>query len=159
MNYVVRGLDPQPFVHLFGQLDEALEIQGVFRFRAEAGSDLPDRVELRDLEPGETALLVNHVHQPANTPYRASHAIFVLENAVNPAIYENIMPPALQTRLLSLRAFDEAHMMVDGDVVDGSANAWIANGVVARMFANPVISYIHAHYARRGCFAAVIERG
>ncbi len=159
MDYAVKGLDPAPFAHLFGQPDEALEAMGVFRLRAEPGSALPDRVELRDLKPGETALLLNHVHQPADTPYRASHAIFVLENAVKPAVYENIMPPALRTRLLSLRAFDEAHMMVDGDVVDGRANSWIANGIVARLFANPAISYIHAHYARRGCFAALIERG
>ncbi|MFC4723763.1 DUF1203 domain-containing protein [Glycocaulis abyssi] len=155
MSYIVRGLDPQPFAHLFGQSGEALEVQGVFRFQAEAGSGLPDRVELRDLEPGETALLVNHVHQPANTPYRASHAIFVLENAVNPAVYENIMPPALQTRLLSLRALDAAHMMVDGDVVEGRE----APGLITRMFANRAVSYIHAHYARRGCFAALIDRG
>lgn len=155
MGYVVKGLDPAPFAHLFGQTDEALEARGIFRFRAEPGSALPDRVELRDLEPGETCLLVNHFHQPADTPYRASHAIFVLENAVKPETYTNIMPPALRTRLLSLRAFDAAHMMVDGDVAEGSE----AEELVTRLFANPAISYIHAHYARRGCFAALIERG
>ena len=29
---------------------------------------------------------------------------------------------------------------------------------IERFFANPNVAYIHAHYARRGCFAALIER-
>ncbi|NKF24493.1 DUF1203 domain-containing protein [Solimonas sp. C16B3] len=34
------------------------------------------------LQPGETALLLNDTHQNADTPYRASHAIFIREGAV-----------------------------------------------------------------------------
>ena len=30
--------------------------------------------------------------------------------------------------------------------------------LIERFFANPNVAYIHAHYARRGCFAALIER-
>ena len=43
---------------------------------------------MRDIEPGETALLLNYTHQPAGTPYRASHAIFVREGAT--AVYEAV---------------------------------------------------------------------
>lgn len=155
MNYVVKGLDPAPFSRLFGLPEEELEARGIYRLRAEPGSGLPDRIELRDLEPGETALLLNHVHQPANTPYRASHAIFVREGAAAALTCANAIPPALRSRLLSLRAFDERHMMVDADIVEGADAA----GLIRRMFAKPAVSYIHAHYARHGCFAALIGRG
>ena len=33
-----------------------------------------------------------------------------------------------------------------------------AEALIARFFENPNVAYIHAHYARRGCFAARIDR-
>ena len=39
----------------------------------------PCRVTLADAEVGETVILINHTHLKADTPYRASHAIFVRE--------------------------------------------------------------------------------
>jgi hypothetical protein len=45
-------------------------------------------------------------------------------------------------------------MMVDGDLVDGGE----AESLVGRFFADPSVAYIHAHYARRGCYAGRIER-
>jgi hypothetical protein len=60
----------------------------------------------------------------------------------------------MRRRLLSLRAFDEQGMMIDADVVDGSQ----VEPLIERMLADAHTAYIHAHYARRGCFAARIER-
>ena len=40
---------------------------GVERHRADSTPGFPDRIELRDLAVGETALLLNHEHQPAST--------------------------------------------------------------------------------------------
>jgi len=57
-------------------------------------------------------------------------------------------------RPLSLRAFDAAGMMVDGDLVDGSE----AERLIERLFADAQVAYIHAHYARRGCYAGLIRR-
>jgi hypothetical protein len=154
MSFTVTGLDPAPFASHFGLSDAELASRGIQRYRAEDGSGFPDRVELRDLEPGEHALLLNHVHQPADTPFRASHAIFVREGAQQAATYDGEMPPSLRTRLLSLRAFDADHMMVDGDVTEGVD----APQVIARMLDDPQVDYLHAHYARRGCYAALIRR-
>jgi hypothetical protein len=36
-----------------------------------------------------------------------------------------------------------------------SSTAWFA---IERLFANPEAAYIHAHYAKRGCYAARIDR-
>lgn len=81
MNFRITGLDPAPFRPLFGRSDEELAAQGVLRYRADAASHFPDRVEMREARPGETVLLLNHVCQPAATPYRTAHAIFVREGA------------------------------------------------------------------------------
>lgn len=77
MTFRIAGLDPAPFRHLYGLSEEELARAGTRRCLVDTMPGFPDRIELRDLTPGEHALLVNYVHQPADTPYRASHAIFV----------------------------------------------------------------------------------
>lgn len=154
MTFRIKGLSPEPFVHLYGLSDEALARHGAIRHVADAKPGYPDRIELRDAEPGESLLLVNHVHQPADTPYRASHAIFVREGATAATEAVDEVPEALRARLLSVRAFDAAHMMVDADVIEGEA---LADGIV-RFFADPRVAYLHLHTARRGCYMALVER-
>ena len=154
MSYRITGLSPEPFRHLFGLSDADLAAHGAQRWTATPGSRLPDRVELRDAEPGETLLLVNHEHQPAATPYRASHAIFVREGATTAYARVAEIPEAMRSRMLSLRAFDATHLMVDAELVDGRE----AEAAIARLFAQPAVDYIQAHYATRGCYAARIER-
>lgn len=154
MSYRITGLSPEPFRHLFGLPDAELAVHGAQRWTATPGSRLPDRIELRDAEPGETLLLLNHEHQPAATPYRATHAIFVREGATAAYAREDAMPEALRSRMLSLRAFDAAHWMVDAELVDGRE----ADAAIARLFAQPSVAYLQAHYATRGCYAARIDR-
>jgi hypothetical protein len=154
MNYRITGLSPEPYRHLFGVPDDALEAHGARRFTANTKPGFPDRVELRDAEPGETLLLVNFSHQPADTPYRASHAIFVLEGTTRAYDRTNAIPGALRVRTLSLRAFDAEDMMIDAALIDGSD----AETGIARLFADPAAAYVHAHYATRGCYAARIDR-
>ena len=89
MSFRIIGLSPAPFQHLFGLPDKALAREGVRRYIVDAKPGFPDRIEVRDLEPGETVLLLNHVHQPADTPYRSSHAIFVGEGARQAAEFLN----------------------------------------------------------------------
>lgn len=114
----------------------------------------PCRIRLDDAEVGEAVLLVNHVSHAVDNPYRASHAIFVTEGAEEPALYEDEMPPALERRILSLRAFDSAGMMIDAAL----AQPGEADAAVGALFADPRVASIHAHNAIRGCFAAKIER-
>jgi hypothetical protein len=56
--------------------------------------------------------------------------------------------------MLSLRAFDDAHLMVDAALVDGRE----AEAAIAGLFAQPGVAYLQAHYATRGCSAARVER-
>jgi hypothetical protein len=154
MDFHITGLSPKPFLPLFGLTDVQLAERGARRYVADATPGFPDRIELRDAEPGESVLLVNHAHQPADTPYRASHAIFVLEGAATPYDRVNEIPTVLRPRVISLRAFDAAHMMIDADLTEGQA----LEDAIERMLGNPETDYIHAHYAKRGCYAARIER-
>jgi hypothetical protein len=153
MSFRVTGLSPEPFRPLFGLDEAALARHGARRYVAE-GPGFPDRIEISDPAPGETLLLVNYVHQPAATPYRASHAIFVRERDVAPTDMVDDLPPAMRARPLSLRAFDASGMMVDGDLVAGGE----AEGLINRFLAQPEVAYIHAHYAKRGCYAGLIQR-
>ena len=154
MTFRISGLDPAPFRHLFGLSDDELAAKGARRYVADAKPGFPDRVEVRDLEPGEAALLVNFTHQPADTPYKSSHAIFVREWAEKAYEQVGTIPDVLRVRPLSIRAFDADHMMVDADAVEGSA----AEHVITKFFDNPDVAYIHVHTAKRGCYLAVVER-
>lgn len=154
MAFRISGLSPEPFRHLYGLSDAELAKHGVKRYAVNEAPGFPDRIEMRDAQPGETVLLVNHVSQPADTPYRASHAIFVREGAE--ATYDRLdeVPDVLRLRLMSLRAFDKDGMMLDADVVEGRD----IEGVIERFFANEDVDYIHAHNAKRGCYAGRIDR-
>jgi hypothetical protein len=154
MSFRITGLDPVLFRHLYGLDEMHLARLGVRRAIADNKPGFPDRVELRDAEAGEAVLLLNYVHQPAMTPYRASHAIFVREGAEK--AYERVdeTPECLRVRLLSLRAFDEKGDMIDADLTSGGD----LKPAIERLFADPGAAYIHAHYAKRGCYAARIDR-
>ncbi|HEY2884796.1 MAG TPA: DUF1203 domain-containing protein [Rhizomicrobium sp.] len=154
MSFRITGLDAKPFRHLYGLSDSELAVHGAMRYVAESKPGYPDRVELRDVEPGESVLLVNFEHQPVDSPYRSSHAIYVREGANEPFDKVDHVPESMRTRLLSLRAFDARGMMLDADVVEGRE----IEAVIARLFADPCVDYIHAHNARRGCYAARIDR-
>jgi hypothetical protein len=154
MSFRITGLDPAPFRHLYGLTDDELVARGVRRTIANAKPGFPDRIELRDAEPGEPLLLLNYTHQPADTPYRASHAIFVREGAEQAYEAVDEVPKALRLRPISLRAFDGHGEMVDADLVDGR----VLEAVIERLLDNPEVRYLQAHYAKRGCYAARIER-
>ena len=154
MTYRIAGLDPSSFAHLIGLSDVELAEHGAVRMAADSRPGFPCRVTLDDAEPGERLLLVNHCSHDGNNPYRATHAIFVSESATEAAVYEDEVPPALERRILSLRAFDRVGMMTDAAIAQpGEADAAIRN-----LLANAAVDHVDAHNATRGCFAARIER-
>jgi hypothetical protein len=154
MSYRITGLSAAPFKHLYGLTDAALRELGVQRVVADARPGYPDRIEMRDAEPGEKLLLLNHVCQPADTPYRASHAIFIREGATEAYDRVGEIPEVMGGRLLSLRAYDAWGQMLDADVVEGRD----CDALIRQLFENPDVAYIHAHNAKRGCYSGRIDR-
>lgn len=154
MTFRITGIASDPFRPLFGLSGGKLAERGVRRMIADLPGSYPCRVTLRDAEPGESLLLLNHEHQPADTPFRSRHAIFVTEWAEKRFDAIGEVPDQLRRRTLSLRAFDADHMMIDADLCEGAD----AEALIERLLGDPRTAYVHAHFARRGCYAALVER-
>jgi len=154
MDFRITGLPPEPFRALFGASDAELARHGAVRQIADHKPGYPDRIELRDAEPGESVLLVNYTHLPVRTPYRSSYAIYVREGATSRYDRINEVPEQFRSRVLSVRAFDQHDMLRDADIVEGTA----VESLIERMLSSPATAYLHAHFAKFGCFAARIDR-
>jgi len=154
MSFQIIALPAEQFSHLFGKDAETLANLGVHRIVADTKPGYPCRVSLQDAEIGESALLMNYEHQPAATPFRSSHAIFVREWAKETRPEVGEVPTFLRSRLLSVRAFDRSGMMLDADVVEGPN----LEPVIDKMFANDEVDYVHLHNAKLGCYAAKCVR-
>jgi len=153
MRFRYTGLDAGAFRSLFSLSDAELAARGISRVTADAKPGFPCRVSLEDAEPGESLLLLPFEHQPSATPYRSSGPIFVRKAAT--AAYDSAaLPPVFTGRLLSVRAYDQGGMMVDADITEGAE----AETVFARLLARDDVAYLHVHNAKRGCYAARVER-
>ena len=153
MSFRVRGLSPELFRPYFSMSDAELKQAGALRVIAD-GTRMPCRVSLGLAPLGDEVLLVNFEHQSGDTPYRARHAIYVSRSADKAYDAVNVVPEAIRSRLVAVRAFDAGDMMIDADVVEGTGAAELFE----QQLANPRTSYLQVHYAKRGCFAARVER-
>jgi hypothetical protein len=154
MSFQVSALTHDEFAPLFALDDQQLAERGAKRYVADRKPGFPCRVSLEDAEPGERLLLVPFVHQPAQSPYRAAGPVFVREGARQATPGTNEVPALLRSRLLSVRAYDADSLMVEADVVEGRE----LETLLARLFGNARVSYLHVHFAKPGCFACRIDR-
>jgi hypothetical protein len=92
--------------------------------------------------------------QLAGSPYRASGPVFVRRGAQQRVLEPGEVPDYVRQRLMSLRAYDDAHMIVGAEVCEGQAVA----AEIERQFGNPQVRYIHLHNAKRGCFSCLVRR-
>ena len=154
MSYRITGLDADLFRPLFGLSDEALEAHRARRVIATETPGFPERIGVRDAAVGESLILVNHTHQDADGPYHASHAVYVSE--AGGSRYDRVgeVPEVLRLRPISLRAFTDAGDLVDADLAEGDG----VEPTILRLLADDRVAYLHAHFARPGCYAARIER-
>lgn len=153
MHFRLSGLPAEPFAELFSMSDEALAQRQAMRVVADQPHGYPCRISLTDAEPGQPLILLNYEHQPANSPFRSTHAIYIREGEEQ---YDRIdeVPDQLRRRLLSVRGFDEHGMLRDADVAQGTA----LEPLIERLFANEAVAYLHVHIARPGCYAARVDR-
>jgi hypothetical protein len=152
--FQIAALPLEPFAAFFGLSDAELAKRGARRSVADKKPGFPCRVSLVDAEPGERVILLPFAHHAVDSPYQASGPIFVREQAkeATPAIGE--VPDYLRQRLLSLRAYDEAGIMVDAEVAEGRD----LEAHVDRFFADVRVAYLHVHNARPGCYSCRIDR-
>jgi hypothetical protein len=152
MNYVIEGLDPDLFAPMFAAPSDELARNGVVAVVAD-DDDYPCRVSLRGAAKGDRLLLLNYEHQPASSPYRSAHAIYVAQGSNAKGVFRNEIPPVMRTRMLSIRGFDAQHMIIDADLIDGAH----AEALIQRLLGHSESAYLHVHFAKRGCFAATVR--
>ncbi len=153
--FQVVPLKAQDFAPLFALSDDELKARNIVSDIATNKPGYPCRVSLQNAEVGERVLLLNYEHQPANSPFRASHAIYVREGAETAEPRVNEIPEALAVSpMLSVRAFTWDGMIQTAELTPGADAA----GVFSDLLAHDDVAYLHAHYAKYGCFAAKIVR-
>ena len=153
-SFQLAGLPPAPFAPLFALTDLELSRIDARRVVADRKPGFPCRVSLVDADIGEELLLLPFEHQPASSPYRSSGPIFVRKAATRTLLEPGVVPDYVRTRLMSVRAYDAAHQMIDAAVCPGTKVAQ----VLANMFARAEAAYIHLHNANRGCFSCAVRR-
>jgi hypothetical protein len=127
------------------------EDPGAVRIVADKPSSFPCRRCLHDAEPGEAMLLLSYEPFLGASPYAGPGPIYVHERDCKPFAGEGL-PEQLTRRLLSVRAYDERHMLVDAEVTEGAELEAVADRLLGGEAA-----YLHVHNAKPGCFAARIE--
>ena len=154
MSFQIHALSPAQFDPLFALSDSELSKVRATRMIADGKPGYPCRVSLVDAEIGETVILVNFEHQSADSPFKSAHAIFVRENAEQAFPDIGVVPDLFETRLISIRAFDDKHYMVNADVIDGFRLA----EQIPVMLSDSRSAYLHLHNAKLGCFIAQVAR-
>jgi uncharacterized protein DUF1203 len=151
MSFRITGLPADDFTHLFALSDAELTARGAVRRTADG--PYPCRVSLTDASPGDELILTNYEHHAVDSPYRMRFAIYVRKGEET---YDEVdeVPQQLRKRTLAARSFDTDGMMVDRELVEGTA----LEGAIERLFANARAAYLHIHFAAPGCYAARVER-
>ncbi|ORM67341.1 DUF1203 domain-containing protein [Pantoea rwandensis] len=154
MHYVISGLNSSEFAHLYGQDSDYLARHNARRVTADIHSALPDRIGLKDVPPGENAILLNHTYQPAQSPYHGQHAIFIHEGCTHSGVFNDEIPEYLAKRQLSLRAFNLEHCIIAAELATG----YEVEQTVLALLQRPETAYIHAHSAQFGCYLARVSK-
>ena len=150
----LSGLDPAPFEPLFAMPDDALQHLGALRRSADEDFGFPCRISLEDAPVGAELLLLPYEHHAAGSPYRASGPIFVRRGAMRRELEPGELAPYVTRRLISLRAYDPAAMMIEALVTDGVA----VGAALDDLFADQAVAYVHLHNAKRGCYSCRASR-
>lgn len=153
MSFRISGLPAAQFVDWFALSEEELAARHGVRRVADSKPGFPCRVSLTDAEVGDEVLLINYEHLPVDSPYRASHAIYIRAGEETCDIVDSV-PTMLRSRLLSLRAYDAAGMMTAADVIEGGE----LEAGIGKLFSDKRAQYLHVHFARPGCYAARVDR-
>jgi hypothetical protein len=154
MSFQITALDPGRFARYFNMSDTELTENRAARCIATTKPGFPCRVSLADADVDDELILVNYAHQDGDSPYRASHAIFVRKGVAQARPEVGEVPELFHSRALSLRAFSDQAMIVAADLVDGKVLA----SSLDRLLGDPCASYVHIHYAKFGCYAARADR-
>ena len=154
MSFQIHALPETLFSQYFEYDKHKLNLSNAHLEIVTENHSIPCRVSLSYAKVGEIVLLVNYQHQPKNTPYKSTHAIFVRKDVRQANLVVNEVPNILTTSVLSIRGFDCRHFIKQAVVIEGLKLA----ETLETIFDCAEISYIHIHFAGAGCFTAKATR-
>jgi hypothetical protein len=120
---------------------------------ADEPDSYPCRHCLEDARPGERLLLFSHSPFDKIGPYKEVGAVYAHERRCARASSPQV-PEQLRRRLLALRGYSADQRILAADVVPGSA----MEPLLCELLRKPEVAYVHARFAKFGCFACRIER-
>jgi hypothetical protein len=154
MSFRFHALGHKQFAHYFSMSPEQLrEHRAVFRL-VDKKPGFPCRVSLEDADLGERVLLTHFVHLPVDSPFRASHAIYVRAGVSTRFFAPGEVPELFRTRQLSLRCFDKDAMLVDAYLSEGCD----VESVLLQALQQSRVTHVDVHFAKPGCFGARVTR-
>ena len=153
-SFQLIALETEQFAPLFNQSDAELAAIGARRMVVGEKPGFPCRVSLADGEVGETVILLPFSHHDVSSPYRASGPIFVRSGARTARLAAGEIPLMFRHRLLSVRGYDAAAIMVAAEVVQGGK----LEDAIQRIFADDGVRYLHIHNAGPGCYNCAVVR-
>ena len=104
-------------------------------------------------EPGERHLLLSYTPFASDHPYAETGPIFIHERECEPHACGGY-PPEFPHHDVALRAYTEADEIADARLVGPDR----VEDVIAGLFENASVSYIHARNGGYGCFMFRIDR-
>jgi hypothetical protein len=118
------------------------------------GGSFPVRCCLSEEPAAEQVLLLSVKPPSAESPYAARSPVYIHRDACAGREPAGQVPEILATRRLSLRGYDDRHMITGTAVIEGSE----VEREAAAMLADERTAYVFAHFAGPGCYACRIDR-
>jgi hypothetical protein len=147
----------QPFtVHALSEstADEARRSPGAVP-AAPGDGPYPVRCCLIDDQDGAGVVLTSVMPFRGESPYAARSPVYVhADRCPGHAEERGAVPEMLRGRLLSVRAYDGAHMLTGTEVLPGTE----LEGAIDRLLDDAAGAYLHVHFAGPGCYACRIDR-
>ncbi len=112
------------------------------------------RVCLTLSQPDEGVILFAHQPFDSKQPYAETGPIFIHERDCLPYQNAEVYPPEFPRSAVVLRAYNEKDQIVGATAVGER----LVEEVIAELFADSVIAYLHARNLGYGCYMFRIER-
>ena len=117
------------------------------------GGSFPVRCCLSDERSADEVLLLSVRMPSAESPYTAPSPVYIHRGPCAGREPSAVVPEILRDRRLSLRAYDERHMITGTAVVEGGD----VERAAAALLDDERASYVFAHFAGPGCYACRID--
>jgi uncharacterized protein DUF1203 len=105
-------------------------------------------------DPGEV-VLGSIMPFRGESPYAARSPVYVhAARCAGHAEVQGAVPEMLRGRLLSVRAYDDRHMLTGTEVLPGTE----LEAAIERLLGDEAGAYLHVHFAGPGCYACRIDR-